>query len=203
MQSIAPGGTLIVPTFNFGFCKGLDYDPALTPSERMGQFAEYVRLRDDSLRSRHPFQSVAAVGALAERIASRDSRSAFSEHSSFEAMLDCDCKIVFFGVEFVETFCHIAEERAKVDYRFWKTFRANVVEDGVAQPRDVEFYARKLDMQPEPHIDNDKLFRHLSGGGILKPVPLGSGTISVVRAKELVDHLTEQLRADNRFALAE
>jgi aminoglycoside 3-N-acetyltransferase len=201
MKAIGPNGTLIVPTFNFGFCKGQDYDPRLTKSEGMGQFAEYVRLRGDALRSKHPFQSVAVVGAQTERIANRESKSAFSENSSFDEMLRCDCKIVFFGVPFVETFVHIAEERARVDYRFWKTFKANVIENGVPHAKEVAFFARDLDIRPEPHIDNDKLYHHLSELGLLTKAPLGSGLISVARAKDLVAHLTEKLQADNRFAL--
>ena len=40
-EVIGPDGTLVVPTFNFGFARGERYDPAATPSKGMGAFSEY------------------------------------------------------------------------------------------------------------------------------------------------------------------
>ena len=61
---IGDEGTLVVPTFNFDFCKGITFDRQNTPSKLMGVFSEYIRTLPDSMRSPHPMQSVSAIGPL-------------------------------------------------------------------------------------------------------------------------------------------
>ena len=56
--AIGPQGTLVVPTFNFGFAHGEPYDPLVTPSKDMGVFSEYIRQQPDAKRSRQDRKSV-------------------------------------------------------------------------------------------------------------------------------------------------
>ena len=92
--------------------------------------------------------------------------------------------------------------RAQVNYRFWKSFTANIIEDWVPRTKIVDFFARKLDIEHEPRIDNEKLYRHLFDRRMLRQATLGARMVSVAKTKDLVDHLTEKLRKDNLFALA-
>jgi aminoglycoside 3-N-acetyltransferase len=201
MKVIGKNGTLAVPTFNFGFCKGQPFDVQNTAGESMGQFSEYVRRREGSMRSPHPFQSVAAIGRHARQITAVQSRTAFSAGGSFDQLLTLQCKIVFFGTGFVETFVHVAEERGQVGYRFWKSFTADLINHGVRTTRTVDFYARDINLVPEPEIDNDKLGRYFLKNGTMRSEPLGSGYVSLVDANSVVNDLTKQFAADNRFAL--
>jgi aminoglycoside 3-N-acetyltransferase len=201
LEAVGKTGTIVVPTFNFTFCKGKAYDRQSTPCEGMGAFSEFVRRHPLSVRSRHPFQSVAAIGGLAREIGAAQSRTAFSPASAFDIMLRNNCKILFFGVDFVETFVHVAEERANVSYRFWKTFTAEFVDDGAGNRIHVDFFARKLDLVPEPTIDNNKLGRIMREKKIIKTENLGAGRISICSAVDLVDELTRRLLEDPYYAL--
>jgi aminoglycoside 3-N-acetyltransferase len=129
-DTIGEAGTFVVPTFNFGFCRGQPFDRQNTPSDGMGAFSEFIRRQPRALRSQHPFQCVSAIGKFAAEVASAQGRSAFSPGSAFDVMLKHGCKILFFGVYFVETFVHVAEERAHVPYRFWKTFTGDFIDWG-------------------------------------------------------------------------
>ena len=60
-EIISPDGTLVVPTFNFGFARGESFDPQSTPSQGMGAFSEFVRQLPDARRTTHPLQSSAGV----------------------------------------------------------------------------------------------------------------------------------------------
>ena len=71
-EVIGAEGTLVVPTFNFGFAQGERYDPADTPSQGMGAFSEFVRQLPEARRTSHPLQSVAVVGRYAADLANRD-----------------------------------------------------------------------------------------------------------------------------------
>ena len=62
-ETVGPEGTLAVPTFNFSFARGEDYDPASAPSVGMGALSEYVRQQPGAQRTTHPMQSLALVGA--------------------------------------------------------------------------------------------------------------------------------------------
>jgi aminoglycoside 3-N-acetyltransferase len=201
IETIGESGTLVVPTFNFAFCKGKPFDRQKTPSEKMGAFSEFVRRHPSALRSRHPFQPVSAVGACATEIADAQGRSAFSPGSAFDTMLKCECKILFLGVDFVETFAHVAEERANVPYRFWKTFTGDFIDRGQPNRISVEFFARKLDLVPEPRIDNDKLGRDLRERKIIASTSLGGGHVAICNARDLVDELTDRLVEDPSYAL--
>ena len=57
-------GTVIVPTFNFGFARGEDYDAETAPAENMGVFSEYVRQQPGARRTSHPMQSLSDYGEI-------------------------------------------------------------------------------------------------------------------------------------------
>ena len=201
VEMVGGSGTLVVPTFNFGFCQGRPFDLQNTPSEKMGAFSEFVRRHPSAHRSRHPFQSVSAFGSYATEIADAEGRSAFSPGSAFDTMLKRECKILFFGVDFVETFAHVAEERANVPYRFWKTFTGDFIDRGKSNRISVEFFARNLNLIPEPRVDNDKLGRALREKKIIASASLGTGHVAICNARDLVDELTDRLVEDASYAL--
>src|SRR5690349_3509271 len=47
---LGPQGTLVVPTFNYEFCRGRPYDHERTPSQ-VGLFTNYVRADSRAVRS--------------------------------------------------------------------------------------------------------------------------------------------------------
>ena len=201
LNSVGFLGTIVVPTFNFSFCKGEPFDIDLSPSDGMGAFSEFVRTDVRSHRSKHPFHSVAAIGKNSQLIASSIGYSEFSEGSFFDQLLHLKTKIVFFGMPFVETFVHLAEERAKVPYRYWKTFSGDFKDGEKIEKKLFNFYARNLDIEPEPRVDIAKINVYLRDKGIIKSVKLGEGEVSVCDSGEMVAELLEKFTSDPTFAL--
>ncbi|HET6283285.1 MAG TPA: AAC(3) family N-acetyltransferase, partial [Polyangia bacterium] len=116
-------GTLVAPTFNFGFCRGAPFDRQNTPSEGMGNLAEAIRTASGAHFGAHPIQSVAAIGRHAAAICSRDTESAYGIDGPFHLMLTLQAKLLLFGVSLQPaSLIHYAEERCNVPYRYWKTF---------------------------------------------------------------------------------
>ena len=91
------GGRLAVPTFNFGFAHGEDYDPATAPAVGMGAFSEFVRQDIRARRTTHPMQSFALIGEQAEELAALDTPSAFDDGSAVDRMLEMDDKLLLLG----------------------------------------------------------------------------------------------------------
>jgi aminoglycoside 3-N-acetyltransferase len=201
LDIVGEKGTIVVPTFNFAFCSGETFDRSETPSDGMGAFSEYVRKHDQSYRSSHPFHSIAAIGANAFRITESTGFSEFSEGSFFDALLQLKCKVMFYGVSFVETFVHVAEERAKVPYRYWKTFTGDVIDGGLKKTVTINFYARKLDLEPEPQVDIKKINQYLQDNKIIVSENLGDGSVSICNGNIMVSELIKKFIAEPYFPL--
>jgi aminoglycoside 3-N-acetyltransferase len=89
------------------------FDPALSPSEGIGRFAELVRLAPGALRSGHPQTSFAALGAKAARLVERhDEDCHLGDASPLGRLYDEDALIVMIGTGYDAcTAFHLAEYR--------------------------------------------------------------------------------------------
>lgn len=196
LDAIGGHGTIAVPTFNFGFCHGEQFDKQHTPGEGMGAFSEFIRLKSGSERSRHTFHSISCWGNKAKKICQGEGKSEFSTGSSFDILLKENAKIIFLGVNFVETFVHLAEERVGVPYRFWKTFNGIYVDQGKEIKRVENFYARNLELEPEPDLDVPRIGTELQRDGLIKYSKVGQGKIGCSDANDLVNYISDRLNED-------
>jgi len=203
LDEVGEEGTIVVPSFNFEFCHGATFDIDNTPGIAMGAFSEFVRTHKDSFRAKHPFHSVSAIGKDAKTIAEAESFSEFCEGSFFDKILKLEAKILFLGIDFVETFVHIAEERTKVPYRFWKTFTGKYIGDGAEKVITVNFYARRFDVDPIPVVDIDKINIYLREKGIITGQNLGLGSASICNSVEMVGELIEKFSTEPLFPLVQ
>ncbi|HKT06042.1 MAG TPA: AAC(3) family N-acetyltransferase, partial [Rugosimonospora sp.] len=89
------------------------FDPATTPSFRMGAFAEHIRRHPESVRSTHPQTSFAALGPAArELMAGHRPDCHLGPDSPLGALYDADAAILLLGVGYrVCTAFHLAEYR--------------------------------------------------------------------------------------------
>jgi aminoglycoside 3-N-acetyltransferase len=89
------------------------FDPARTPSHRMGAFAEYLRTRTSARRSRHPQASFAALGPRARACMSvHDLECHLGEKSPLGWLYAADAAILLLGVDYTAcTAFHLAEYR--------------------------------------------------------------------------------------------
>lgn len=195
LDMLGMGGTLVVPTFNFGFARGTPYDPAETPSQGMGVFSEWVRIQPQSRRTLHPLQSVAAIGQYAQDLAGRDTTSAFDPGSAFERMLDLDFKLLLLGADIqAASMIHYSEQRAAVPYRYWKDFTGQVNTPGGWQVRTYRMFVRDMDINPQLRLYPVQL--ELEHRGEWAEVPLGYGKLSTCSLKNFVQAVDDLLHQD-------
>ena len=192
----AGAGTLVVPTFNFGFARGEPFDQSATPAEEMGVFPEYVRQQPGVLRSPHPMQSIAAVGQHAADLCGRDTSSAFDPGSAFERMLELDFKLLLLGADVRFTsMVHLPEQRLQVPYRYWKEFTGEVRLAGrPPELRTYRMFARDLDLDPE--VSSAPIQRELEHRGLWASVTLNYGKVAGCRMHDFVAVEEELLRLD-------
>jgi len=145
-------GTLIVPTFNYDFCKGKSYSHEKSRSQ-VGIFTNYILLDNRSYRSFHPIFSFAAIGSDAKNICNNISKSSFGIDSVFYKLHKLNAKIVFFNLDIEScTFVHYVEESLSVNYRFLKNFKGKVKKENIEWEDSFEFYVRYLDREVIPYF---------------------------------------------------
>jgi len=159
LEVIGEDGTLIMPTFNYDFLKGVPWDIRTTPSQ-MGVLTELVRTDPRAKRMHHAIYSMAAIGKHAQELAAHRSGDCFGESSIFTKFREWDAKILILGLIYSKsiTFLHHCEQMAGVDYRFLKEF------SGVA-----------IDAQGKPHEETYTMFvRDVDRGVVLDFEPIGA-----------------------------
>lgn len=199
---IGAGGTLVVPTFNFGFARGQPFDLHNTPAEGMGAFSEYVRQRPGARRTPHPMQSVAVIGRWAEDLAGRDTASAFDPGSAFEYMWELDragtnpFKLLLLGADIAaSSIFHLVEQRCRAPYRYWKEFSGPVRVDGERwETRTYRMYVRNLELNPI--LTARPVQALLEERGQWRVAPLNYGRVVACRLQDFVAAVEHFLLAD-------
>ena len=200
-QIIGSNGTIVVPTFNFDFANGIDFDVEKTPSQAMGVFSEYIRNNSQSNRTYHPFHSISILGFNSRLISNLESNTEFSSGSAFDYLIKNNCKILYLGDCFTETFFHIAENNEEVPYRYWKKFSGNIIKNGKKKFIEIEYFARNLNLKPEPKIDLNKLKSFLDKKSIFNYTYINTCKIMTCSSKDYVNFCTTQLRKDPSYFL--
>ncbi len=147
MDLITPEGTLMIPVFNWDFCKGKAFDINKTPC-RTGSLGKIALKRKDFIRTKHPIYSFAVWGKDAELLAGMDNLSSFGSNSPFSYCREKNAKNVFIDVppQHSFTFVHYVEQMKGVDYRYLKNFTADYTdENGVTTKRTYSMNVRCLD----------------------------------------------------------
>ncbi len=159
LNSVGKDGTLIMPTFNYDFLKGISWDIRSTPSQ-MGVLTEIVRKDPRARRMFHPIYSMSAIGKLADEVAAHRSLDCFGETTVFKKFRDWNAKILILGLPYSKsiTFLHHCEQAANVDYRYLKEFK------GIA-----------IDAEGKQHDDGYTMFvRDVERGIVLDFEPIGA-----------------------------
>lgn len=202
IESVGEEGTIMMPTQSW---KNLDpeagvhweepkewwqtirdnwpaYDKDITPTNTMGAVAEMFRKWPGTKRSDHPARSVAAWGKQAEYLTrNHDLSNIFGEDSPVGKLYALDGYVLLIGVDYDKnTSIHLADVRADYpskhmtkessaimenDNRVWKTYETLYV-DG------------------EDFCDIGKAFEKECR---VEKVMLGSGTLTFMKQRELVD----------------
>jgi aminoglycoside 3-N-acetyltransferase len=185
LDYLGPRGVLAAPAFNFGFCRGTPFERERTSASSMGVLAETIRTWPGAQRSRHPAQSIAAIGPAATQLCDDVGLLAFGEGSAFARLVDCDARVLLLGINLqAASLIHGAEESMGVPYRYWKEFRGMYVEGGVEREHTCRMYVRDLTIDPQ--LIMKPLEVEMTQAGTLRTVPLGRGFVMSCTARHLL-----------------
>lgn len=191
-------GTIVVPTFNFSFASGEDYDPTTAPAVGMGAFSELVRQQPDALRTSHPMQSFAVTGKYAAELAACDTPSAFDGGSAVDRMMELGFKLLLLGADIqASAILHYSEQRASVPYRYWKDFNGRIKRGDTWEEATYRMFVR--DMTVDARLEIYAIQDAMEKKGQWASRKLNYGTISLCSLKDFTA-TADQLLAEDPWA---
>ena len=189
-------GTLIMPTFNFDFNRGVPWDVRKTRS-KMGALTEIVRIDPRSKRVFHPFYSFAILGKHAEMLSALRYKSAYERNSVFGKLRDLDGKIMVIGLSYNDsmTFFHHIEQMEGVDYRFLKQFTGEVTdENGNTYTDTFEMLVRDIDKGVMTMVD--PMGALMEEAGVIQSAKIGDADVKLMKANEVYEFTAREMKRD-------
>ena len=124
IEIVGESGTVILPVFNWDFCKGIDfhYKKTLSHSGALGKIALD---RKDFVRTKNPIYSFVVSGKDSKTISELAHESCFGLDSPLGYLIKNKGKNLFLDLDYKEggfVLIHVAEQSAGVKYRFHKNF---------------------------------------------------------------------------------
>jgi len=151
-------GTIIVPTFTYSFIKTKKFDVQNSKSE-VGTFSEKFRKLSNIVRSKNPIFNVVSIGKKSNQIQLSSKNSSFGKNSVFDLLYKYNAKIFCIGCSFSRiTFVHYVEESLKVNYRYHKIFKGEIIENGEKNEIFTDYYVRDLEFDTICNLTKLKKF---------------------------------------------
>ena len=184
--------TLLIPSFNYDFCKNGIYDVARSLGQ-VGLISKHIIRDHYDLRTLTPvFNFIVFNNAC---ISTLPQVNPFDDSSAFGELHANDGVIVFLGTACsVNTFIHYVEHKLDVPYRYIKRFDGTIV-----TPENQK--AASLDFRVRPPVDGlveytDLGEKDLEKEGVLHRYPLGLSEVVTVRAQDYYNVISRNLRRD-------
>lgn len=147
LNVLGSNGTLIIPAFNWDFCKGKPYD-IVNSRAQTGSLANFIlKNRVEFSRTTHPIYSFLITGKYKEKLISYNNTCGFNFDSPFDFFFKNNIKLVSLGTPPSESFSiiHYFEQKANVEYRFVKKFKSQYIDmNGKKSLKTYSAFVRKL-----------------------------------------------------------
>jgi len=186
------------PTFTFSFCNNEDYNISSSKT-KMGALNEHFRNRPGVIRSEDPLLSHAVYGS--NKIISNLGNQSIGDNSTFEHIYnEKNVAFLFFGANLPEcfTYMHYLEWIEKIDFRYNRKFKGNVLDNESTEKVEYELFVRYKNVKPSI---NSGIFyeKTLKEKKLLKNMNLGQSNISVVDKDNATEVYLDLLKKDKYF----
>jgi len=200
LTEVFAGRPLLIPSFNYDYCRSGKYDRRNSPSQ-VGALTDYCRARYWHLRTLTPvFNFVVFNG---DDFPMGPTANPFAEESSFGQLLRRNGLILFLGARLeANTFLHYVEECHQVGYRYLKKFPGEIIDGDSRQQFLLEFRVRPL-IENSAEYDWPRLTADLSREGLLLEFKVGNGTLLAHRSGDLYQFWSLRLQQDEFYFLTE
>lgn len=182
LEAVAPGGTVMVPTFNHGTVE--IFDVHTSPSIN-GAITEALRKRPEACRSVHPTHPYAAIGPLAEELTRGHLELlTFDRRSPLGKLADLGGDVLLLGVGMDRcTAAHIGEVMARVPCLGYRQFKRKLLgEDGVVREADSVLWR-----DGPCRIEWEPLESTMRERGMIRDGAIGAARVMRMKALDVVE----------------
>ena len=195
--------TIVMPTFTFSFCNGVNYDVKSSRS-RMGSLNEYFRAQPSAVRSLDPLMSCTAEGRDLSLVTATGCNSC-GEQSTFDLLHKSNArtKFLFLGVEPAKcmTYTHYLEERLAVPYRYNRPFTGTVTDQqGHTYQQTCQLFVRYSGVTPIP---DDRFQSLLIDKDLLRWTTVGDGRIFCIDEADAFSELKATIQSTPNYFITE
>ncbi len=198
IEAVGPTGTVIFPTYNWDFCKGVTYDGKKTPC-KTGSLGTLALEREDFQRTKHPIYSFAVHGKYAEEFVNMTNTDSFGTDSPFAFFKEHEVNnyIIDVSLQHCFTFVHYVEEQSGlVHHRYIKDFTAGYVdEDGVESQKTYSMFVRDLDLDVQTTIN--PIEEDFISDGAEEIIKINSSEIKKINLSKVYDIILKDIK-ENR-----
>lgn len=196
-EAMGTDGTLIMPAFNWDYCKGNQiFDPKETPS-KVGTLTEIFRKRENVRRTLTPPWSTFCIwGKESETLEAMNARTPFGEDSILQYLYEVNAKYLLLGCSFNDGVVqvHWLEEKFQVPYRYWKEFKGFIRCGGATVENTSLMYARNLHINAT--IDPSFLTNQFESSASVRKTRLGLGFLKAFHTRDYVNFISPYLEKD-------
>ncbi len=200
LEKIGKNGTLLIPTYNWDFCKGKRFDYFKTPSSA-GDLGNYALKNKKFKRTINPIYSFAVIGKDRNRICKFRHESCFGNNSPFEYLIRKNGKNLFIGLKDYREgfhFPYVAEEKVGVNHRFFKYFKGKYKKGNSLKNYTAKMYVRKIEQNKITYLDNN--FKNiLKRNKFLKEIKNNKIIISSLLIKKTYQLMVKDLMTKKKF----
>lgn len=149
-EKVGQEGTVLVPTFNWGFCKGETFDYSLTPG-KTGALGNAALKSKGFIRTKHPIYSFAVWGKYQKKLCAIEIEDCFGVGTIFDFLYKTKAKAFVIGLNALEglTMVHYVEQLTGVSYRYFKEFKGKYVDESGERIQKAVMYVRNMDIDPQ------------------------------------------------------
>jgi aminoglycoside 3-N-acetyltransferase len=192
---------IIMPSFNYDFCKGKPYN-IKTDSSQVGTLSEHFRLNYSKWRTSTPVFNFSGTGNNVSN--TKYNTDPFDEESVFGFLTKNNALLMHYGSGFNSTtLIHYVERiSGQLVYRFDKQFSGKVIDnDNQEFSCDLKYHVRPLNYKME--YDWQKLEQELINSNIIKKFKEGRTQIIIGNISNIVDFWLKKLNYDRFYFLEE
>jgi len=145
IEIVGKKGTLIFYSFNWDFFNGKIFDLKNSKSFS-GEISNCALKRKEFKRSKNPVYSLLVYGKYQSKICNMKHIDCFNEVSPFGFLLNKNTKCLFFDLDYKNAafpFFHVAEQKIKVYYRFFKKFSGKISDGKIVKKTYIKMFVRK------------------------------------------------------------
>ncbi|MCX6304762.1 MAG: AAC(3) family N-acetyltransferase [Bacteroidetes bacterium] len=142
--------TLIFPAYTFSFCNGNGFN-LQTSKTPMGLLNDFVRQKDEAVRSVDPLMSNVLIGKHTNFV-TKIGKCSVGKNSTFDLLHNTDLKVkfLFLGPKIGDcfTFMHYIEENEEVPYRYKRMFTGEITDGAKTYIDSYELFVRYSNVNP-------------------------------------------------------